>query len=181
MALAMRTRLEPSADSILHLRKPLPEIATELGMEEAALRERIEDARRRLFEARKRRVHPHKDDKILTDWNGLMIAALAKGARALNEPLYAQAAAQAAHLILSHLQDEHGRLLKRYRDGQAGLPAVLDDYAFLVWGLLELYEATFELQHLRDALRLTDLMLAHFWDEQDAGCIWPRTMAMPCR
>jgi uncharacterized protein YyaL (SSP411 family) len=98
--------------------------------------------KKKLFAVRKRRIHPHKDDKILTDWNGLMIAALARGGAVLSDDNYTTAATRAAGFVLSRLRRD-GKLLKRYREGEAALPAHLDDYAFMVWGLTELYEATF--------------------------------------
>jgi len=125
-------------------------------------RQRLVRVRRKLLAARERRVHPFRDDKILTDWNGMMIAALAIAARDLHMPEYAQAAAQAADFILTHLRRNDGRLWHRYRDGSAGLDAHLDDYAFLVWGLLELYETGFDAKYLQAALALNATMLAHF-------------------
>jgi uncharacterized protein YyaL (SSP411 family) len=110
-----------------------------------------------------------KDDKILTDWNGLMIAALAKGAQAFDEPEYAEAARHTADFIIGNMRKPDGRLLHRYRDGQAGIEANLDDYAFLVWGLIELYEAVFNTKYLKVALELTHDMLRHFRDEDGGG------------
>ncbi|MEW6250886.1 MAG: thioredoxin domain-containing protein [Planctomycetota bacterium] len=159
----------PPRTNILYRSKTAAELARELGIEEAELARRLEAARRELFAVREQRVHPHKDDKILTDWNGLMIAALAKAARALDEPKYAAAAQRSADFVLERLRDSHGRLLKRFRDGEAGLPAHLDDYAFLVWGLLELYEANFEVRNLQAALDLNKEMLRHYWDETASG------------
>jgi len=155
--------------NILHLDKPLEAIAAELGMSEDDLRKRLETARVRLFAVRKKRIHPGKDDKILTDWNGLMIAALAKAARAFDEPRYTKAARRAADFILQSLRRPDGRLLHRYRDSQADIPAHLDDYAFFIWGLLELYEADFDVKHLKTALRLNEDAIKHFWDEADGG------------
>jgi len=155
--------------SIPHLRGSLSEIAQALEMSEAELKTRLEAARLNLFAVRENRVHPLKDDKILTDWNGLMIAALAKGAQHLDVPHYADAARRAADFVLAKLRRPNGRLLKRYRQGEAGLPAHLDDYAFLVWGLIELYEATFETDYLSTAVELTDTMLEHFWDDEEGG------------
>ncbi|MFW6162984.1 MAG: thioredoxin domain-containing protein [Planctomycetota bacterium] len=155
--------------NILHLTKPLPELADDLGMDKDTLRERLEGIRRKLCERREKRVHPHKDDKVLTDWNGLMIAALAKGARAFGEPRYAEAATKAARFLLGTLRDADGRLLHRFRAGHVGVRAHLDDYAFLAWGLIELYEATFDVSHLAAAQELTDAMLDGFWDEEAGG------------
>ncbi|OAS13954.1 thioredoxin domain-containing protein [Paenibacillus oryzisoli] len=133
------------------------------------LKQRLETARVKLFAHRERRVHPGKDDKILTAWNGLMITALSKAARALDKPEYAAAATKAADFILRELRREDGRLLARYRDGEAAFLGYVDDYAFLVGGLIELYETTFELRFLREAVQLNADMLRLFGDEAKGG------------
>ena len=155
--------------NILHLGKSLERLASDLGITEQEVQKRLEAIRQKLFAHREKRIHPLKDDKILTDWNGLMIAALAKGAQAFGEPEYAEAARRAVDFILANMRQPDGRLLHRYRDGQAGIAANLDDYAFLVWGLIELYEATFTVSYLKAALELNDDMLKHFWDDKDGG------------
>ena len=129
----------------------------------------IESSRRKLFEAREKRIHPGKDDKILTDWNGLMIAALAKASQAFDEPEYAKAAQNAADFILSTMRNANDGLYHRYREGEAVIKGFLDDYVFLVWGLLELYEATFEIRYLKAALEFNEYLLAHFWDTEAGG------------
>ena len=128
----------------------------------------FESAREKLFNIREKRIHPLKDDKILTDWNGLMIAALAKAAIVLNEPVYLNAAEKAAEFVL-HSISKGERLLKRYRNGVAALDAHLDDYAFMAWGLLELYEATFATKYLSQALDLMNIMVEDFWDDKNGG------------
>ncbi|MFH1624202.1 MAG: thioredoxin domain-containing protein, partial [Pseudomonadota bacterium] len=158
-----------AGQNILHLRKSLPEIASDLKITLETLEEGIEGARKKLFGERKKRVHPHKDDKILTDWNGMMIAALAKGAQVFGETTYEEAARRSAHFILDRMFDGQGRLYHRYRDGEAAIPAFLDDYAFLIWGLIELYEATFESVYLERALDFNALLLEHFWDRDSGG------------
>ncbi|MFQ5637969.1 MAG: thioredoxin domain-containing protein [bacterium] len=160
---------EKTGHSIMHLQKSLSELAKENDMPQDELKARWEKARKKLFDAREKRIHPLKDDKILTDWNGLMIAALAKGAAALDEPLYAVAARKAADFIWNKLRDQQGRLMKRYRQGEAALPAHVEDYAFVVWGLLELYETTFEVEYLQKAIALNDRMLTGFWDSENGG------------
>jgi uncharacterized protein YyaL (SSP411 family) len=155
--------------NIPHLDEDPAAIAVELGVGPAELARRLEAARQKLFEARVRRVHPHKDDKILTSWNGLMIAALAKAAQAFDDPSYAGAAERALAFISAKLVREDGRLLARFRDGEAAHLAYLDDYAFLAWGLLELYEATFAARHLDAALRLVREMERLFRDGQAGG------------
>jgi uncharacterized protein YyaL (SSP411 family) len=131
--------------------------------------EGYEEARKKLFSQRNERVHPFKDDKILTAWNGLMIAALAYGARVLGKTKYAKAAEKAVSFINANLRRDDGRLLARHRDQEAAYLAYLDDYAFLVWGLIELYQATLKHYYLRHALDLTKDMLKYFWDDTDGG------------
>ncbi len=154
-----------TGENIIHLQESLGAFAAEHNHDVRELRQCLERIRQKLFEVREQRIHPHKDDKILTDWNGLMIAALAKGARAFDEPHYAQAAERAAECILTMLRDHDGRLLHRYRDGEAAIPAHVDDYAFFVWGLIELYETTFAVKYLEHALTLTGILLNAFWDD----------------
>ncbi len=143
---------------------------------DTALVKLLEGARKKLFEIREGRIHPHKDDKILTDWNGLMIAALAKAARILREPKYADVANDATKFIFEKMY-ENGRLLHRYRDSEAAIPAFLDDYAFMIWGLLELYETTLESTYLKKAIALNDVLLSHFWDEKGGGFFFTATDA----
>ena len=118
---------------------------------------------------RKKRIHPLKDDKILTSWNGLMIAAFAKGYQVFGDQAYADAAQSAAGFILRNLWTTDGRLLRRYRQGDAAYPGYLDDYAFLIWGLIELYEATFEISYLEEAVALNDMIIDIFWDKKGGG------------
>ncbi|CAG7648502.1 thioredoxin domain-containing protein [Paenibacillus allorhizosphaerae] len=138
-------------------------------MDLQSMKQRLEASRQKLFEHREKRIHPHKDDKILTSWNGLMIMALAKAAKALQKPEYATAARKAVHFVLNKLRREDGRLLARYRDGEAAYLGYVDDYAFLVWGLIELYEATFDWQLLEQAVQLNEEMLRLFWDDEKGG------------
>jgi len=155
--------------NILHLKtvkkKPIPE----LYGSEHEFKTTLSTALQNLFTYRKKRVHPFKDDKILTDWNGLMIAALAKGARVFNEPKYVKAAKRTVEFIFKELRTSNGRLLHRYRDNQAAIPAFIDDYAFLIWGLIEVYQTTFEVKYLQMALNLNDDLIEHFWDKNNGG------------
>jgi len=160
---------ESTGANILHLEKPLTDIAFNMKTSVEDLEMRIETARRKLFTVRSERIRPHKDDKILTDWNGLMIAALAKGAQVCNEPKYADAARRATDFVLTTMRRSDGRLLHRYRDGQAAVLANVDDYAFLIWGLLELYETTFDTGYLKTALDLNKELIKYFWDDQNGG------------
>jgi len=157
--------------NILHLTKSPDGIASDLNQSPQQLQKHLEVARQKLFNRREERVHPMKDDKILTDWNGLMIAALAKGAQVFDEPRYAEVACGAADFILGEMRKANGRLWHRHRGQWTGVDANLDDYAFLVWGLIELYQATFDTSHLQSALELTADMLKHFWDA-DGGALY---------
>jgi uncharacterized protein YyaL (SSP411 family) len=155
--------------SILHVRASLRTFAEKKGMDPTRLETVLKDARERLLDVRKKRVPPLKDDKILTSWNGLMIVALAKGCQVLGDQGYAVEAQRAVGFILKNLRTADGRLLRRYRKGEAAYPGYLDDYAFLVWGLIELYEATFEVVYLEEAISLNEAMIHIFWDAQGGG------------
>ncbi|VVB94743.1 Cellobiose 2-epimerase [uncultured archaeon] len=155
--------------NIFHLTKPLPGLASDFKLSVKELEKRIEAVRNKLFAAREKRFHPGKDDKILADWNGLMIAALAKAAAVFNDYQYAEAAQKGADFILSKMRNENGILYHRYRDGEIAVPAMLDDYTFLIWGLIELYETTFELRFLKTAIGLNDELMEHFWDWENGG------------
>lgn len=161
--------MEMTGQNILYMTKPLEETAKELKIPLSELESRMESSGKKLFEVREKRVRPHRDDKILTDWNGLMIAALSKASRAFNEPRYAQAAQKAADFLLSRARQSDGRLFHRYRDTEAGITGYLDDYAFLTWGLLELYEATFNVKYLQTSLDLNNDMTKHFQDAKNGG------------
>jgi len=124
----------------------------------------LEPARKQIFETREKRIRPHKDDKVLTDWNGLMIAAFAKAGYILNKPKYIHSAKIAVNFILNQMKNSEGRLLHRYREGGADILGFLDDYAFLIWGLINLYEATFDTFYLKKAVELTEEQLELFWD-----------------
>jgi hypothetical protein len=151
--------------NILHLNEPLSELARKLQMDIEQLELKIEVIRNKLFEVREGRPRPYKDDKVLTDWNGLMIAAFALGSQVFDEPRYAEAAMKAADFIIDKMIASEGRLLHRYRDGQVAISGNINDYAFLIWGLINLYEATFDARYLRNALELNSLILEHFWDD----------------
>jgi hypothetical protein len=155
--------------NILHMEKPASEIASFLGISEKALRQRMAAARMKLFTAREERTRPHKDDKILTDWNGLMIAALAKGAWVFADTVYLKAAQNAVGFILKNMRELDGRLFHRHRRGDSAIAANLDDYAFLIWGLIECYEASFDASFLKSALKLQEDLMKHFWDTENGG------------
>jgi hypothetical protein len=167
--------LDPEGDAgpdggkcVLSLKKEPHDLAGELGISEDELLRRSAAVSGRLLAVRERRPRPFKDTKILTDWNGLMIAALAKAARALDRDEFAAAALRAAAFIKERLTSG-GILRHRYADGEAAIAAFLDDYAFLIWGLIEVYETGYDPGHLAWALRLTNELMDGFWDEARGG------------
>ena len=155
--------------NVLYMGKPPAELAMDLHSSAENLQKAIEEVRQKLLAVREKRVHPNKDDKILTDWNGLMIVALAKASQVIDDPEFSRAARKAADFMIRNLFDVEGKLLHRYRRGEAGIDGFLDDYAFFTWGLIELYEGVFETKYLRYAIDLADKMLAHFWDKELGG------------
>jgi uncharacterized protein YyaL (SSP411 family) len=128
-----------------------------------------ESIRLKLLQHRNNRIRPLKDDKILTDWNGLTISSLAKGYLTFGIEDYIKIAEKSANFILKNMLTNDGKLLHRFRDGEAKINGHLDDYAFLAWGLIELYEATFKTNYLKKAIELTNKMIELFWDENNGG------------
>jgi len=149
--------------SILHRVTDDIALARRFKLTPVTVAQRLAAAREKLLAARNQRERPRRDDKVLTAWNGLMIGALAQADQVLKEPRYRAAAARAADFLLAHLRRD-GHLLRRWRAGEAGIPAVLTDYAFLVRGLLDLYEATFDLRWLTTARELGLEMVDRFAD-----------------
>jgi uncharacterized protein YyaL (SSP411 family) len=155
--------------SIAHTPVPLSSFAAREKVTVASLKEALAGAREKLYQVREKRIHSLKDDKILTAWNGLMIAALAKGYQALQDRTYATAAQKAADFILHRMRDRSGRLQRRYRLGHIAYPGYLDDYAYFIWGLIELYEATFDPRYLAAAFNLNQIQMELFWDNAGSG------------
>lgn len=155
--------------NIPHLTGSIEDVIKESNTDPAKLINKLNKARLTLFANREQRVHPQKDDKILTDWNGLMISAFAKAGRVFNNEEYTETASKGVEFINKNLSDNHGKLIHRYRDGEAKLTAVLDDYAFMIWGLLELYDSTFETKYLVQAISLNEILNKHYWDDADGG------------
>ena len=147
------------AETAAKFKKPEREIATLLAA-----------ARKNMFEARARRPEPRRDDKILTAWNGLAISAFARAAQVFDAPAYEKAATAAATFLRSNLYDaKDGRLKRRYRDGEAAVDGFLDDYAFLIQGLLDLYETSFDVKWLSWAVQLQQKQDQLFWDARQAA------------
>ena len=126
-------------------------------------------SRKILLNERISRIRPSLDDKVLTDWNGLMIAALSKGGQKLNMPLYVDYAEKSAKFILDKLTNDDNKLLKRYRKGKAGIDPHLNDYSFFIWGLLNLYDATHKAEYLSSAITFCNDMISDFYDTENGG------------
>jgi uncharacterized protein YyaL (SSP411 family) len=152
--------------NLIHTR--IDRIAKRYGMTEEELQEKLEQAREKLFAARSSRVYPHVDDKILTAWNALMIAALAKAAKVYERRDYLDMAERALSFLEANLVKD-GRLMVRYRDGEAKHLGIIDDYAYLVWAYIEMYEATFNLSYLQTAKIYMKQALDLFWDNEHGG------------
>lgn len=160
---------ENHGENIPHLLKTVTEYANENKLNFEALNLKISQSLKKLFKEREKRIHPHKDDKILTDWNGLMIAALAKAGAVFEEEKFVRSAESAVRFILDKLQTGDGLLLHRFRDGEAAINGNLDDYAFIIFALLELYDATFKVEYLQQAESFQKVLDKHFADDVYGG------------
>jgi uncharacterized protein len=167
---------EPAA---LSVRQTIAEVATRFMRSESDVRTSLDAARRKLLAARTNRPRPGLDDKVLVAWNGLMLSALARAAQAFDEPRYLDAARTQAAFIERRMYDAGtGALQRRYRRGDVGIDALLEDYAFLIQGLLDLYETSFEVRWLSWAVRLQGAQDQHFWDEAGGGYYSTRAAAV---
>lgn len=155
--------------NILYVKNSVEETAAYVQKLVVDVEQIIREGKEKLLANRASRPLPHLDDKVLVDWNGLMISALAMAGRILDQPCYLQAAESAAQFILTRIKRDDGRLLHRYRAGQSGILAGLDDYAFLIAGLLDLFEYSFNVQYFKQAVRLYDEMIDLFWDQEGGG------------
>jgi uncharacterized protein YyaL (SSP411 family) len=155
--------------NILFLTQTLDETAVDLKYPPEILKERFIKIRELLFEHRKQRIHPFKDDKILTDWNSLMITAFSKAAQVTGNEVYISFARTGADFISEYLTDKSGKLLHRYRDGDSSISGNIDDYAFYIQALLDLYETSFSIDNLDEAKYMIDLAIHDFWDAETGG------------
>ncbi len=155
-------------ENILNVTRPLSEVAEAEAVSVEDLRTILKKARSILFEAREKRVKPARDEKILTAWNGLMLASFAEAAAILERPDYLEVARNNARFLLENLKRDD-LLLRTYKDGHAKLNAYLEDYAFLIDGLVSLYETSGEIEWFEAASSLTATMLEEFWDDQEGG------------
>jgi uncharacterized protein len=154
--------------NILHVSRSLEEVAKESGATVEHLREVLARGRRELFVARERRIKPDRDEKVLTAWNGLMLASFAEAGAILERRGYLDAAEKNAEFVLENLKRD-GLLLRTYKDNQSKLNGYLEDYAFYVDGLVALYQATGKLRWLEEARTLADKMIEEFWDNDEGG------------
>jgi hypothetical protein len=150
--------------NILNIRVPIQNLSQKHGRKPEEIEKIISDAATKLFAFREGRIRPGRDEKVLTSWNGLMISAFAKGYAVTGANEYIQAASNAVSFVESKLSAGNGRLYRTFKDGQSKLNAYLDDYAFYVAGLLDLFSVDSRLQTLDKAVLYTDFMLDHFWD-----------------
>ncbi|MDQ2974806.1 MAG: thioredoxin domain-containing protein [Acidobacteriota bacterium] len=155
-------------ENILNVTHDLTEVARAQNVTPEQLTESLKEARRILFAAREKRIKPARDEKVLTAWNGLMLASFAEAGAILNRADYMQVAKHNARFVLDNLRKD-GLLLRTYKDGQAKLNAYLEDYAFYIDGLLTLFETTGELEWFQEAGALAATMIDEFWDEQEGG------------
>lgn len=156
--------------NILRIVKSIEEVSQEVGLEQEEVAKRLNRARLKLYEERSKRVWPGRDEKILTAWNGLLLASLAEAGRDLNRPDFSKAAVDLAEHLYKHHRTEEGRLWRTWKPGSsAKYNAYLDDYAYLAEGLIALYQSTFDERWFRWAQELADIMLAHFRDKENGG------------
>jgi len=166
---------ENTGTNILHRDGDDGATANRLAMTTEEFDRRLGAVRQKLFLERETRIHPLKDDKILADWNGLMAAALARAGRVFSNSAYVEAARRSIDFAFASMRTKNGRLHHRWRDGQLTVPAFLDDHVFLVFGLLELYDATLEGELLERALDLQAVTDTLFWDAEHGGYFFSPT------
>jgi uncharacterized protein len=155
--------------NILHIKNSIKEFCLKYQMSIDKLEIKISLAQKQVLENREKRVRPLRDDKIMTDWNSLMISAFSKTAQVFDEKKYIKIAESAAEFILKDLILPNGRLLHRYRNGKSDIAGNLDDYAFFISALLDLYETTFSIEYLSKALEFNNDLINYFWDEKDGA------------
>lgn len=155
--------------NILNVKVPINTLAKKYNKTPEQIAQILRDASAKLFAAREERVKPGRDEKILTSWNGLMISGFARGYAVSGGTKYLQAAKNAVNFIENKLASNDGRLKRTFKDGQSKLNAYLEDYAFYVGGLLDLFAANSKQEYLDKSIRYTDFMLQHFWDDKEGN------------
>ncbi len=160
---------EKAGSNILNITKSVSEVCSKYQISKNEFEKKIGSALKKLFDVRRKRIHPFKDDKILTDWNSLMISAFAKAAQVFDESKYVEVAKSSVKFIMNNMVSSKGRLVHRYRDGKAEITGNLDDYTFFIAALLDLYETTFEVECLSRALQFQNALIEYFWDSERGG------------
>jgi len=155
--------------NILHTPRSRDAVADELGIDRSTFDKRLERARQKLYHAREKRPHPHRDDNILTAWNGLALEGMARAALVFDNDEWLAQSRKVGDYILERLRDDEGRLLRNRTDGEPGPRAFSADYAFAIAGLLNLYEASGETRWVEAAAELQRQQIEHFWDEEHGG------------
>jgi len=155
--------------NILNIVTSLDHLSEKYNMQPTIIQQTIKDASRKLFEIREKRVKPGRDDKILTAWNGLMISGFAKGYRITNDKKYLDHAVNAINFIETKIANSDGRLQRTFKNGISKLNAYLEDYAFYVNALLDVFEVYSKPEYLERAIIYTNFMLQHFWDDNDGA------------
>ena len=155
--------------NILNVKVPIITLGKKYNKTPEQMAQILRDASAKLFAAREERVKPGRDEKILTSWNGLMISGFARGYAVSGGTKYLQAAKNAVNFIENKLASNDGRLKRTFKDGQSKLNAYLEDYAFYVGGLLDLFAANSKQEYLDKSIRYTDFMLQHFWDDKEGN------------
>jgi uncharacterized protein YyaL (SSP411 family) len=154
--------------NILNVTRSLEQVAAEHDISVAELQESLNESKGKLFELRETRIKPDRDEKILTAWNGLMMASFAEAGVILNRPDYTDAAQRNAEFVIANLRQD-GVLLRTWKDGVAKFNGYLEDYSFLIEGLVTLFETTGEFRWLEEAKSLTERMIEEFWDRENGG------------
>ena len=155
--------------NILWVKTPTDLYTKKTNIEQTDLINILNRCKKKLFDAREKRIKPGLDDKILTSWNGLMIRSMGLAYQILGDPRYLEAAETSAKFILKELVQKNGHLLRTHRAGKSHLNACLEDYSYFIAGLIELYQASFDPHWLREANRLNQIMISQFWDSQNGG------------
>jgi len=155
--------------NILWVKTPTDLYTKKTNIEQTDLINILSRCKKKLFDAREKRIKPGLDDKILTSWNGLMIRSMGLAYQILGDPRYLEAAETSAKFILKELVQKNGHLLRTHRAGKSHLNACLEDYSYFIAGLIELYQASFDPHWLREANRLNQIMISQFWDSQNGG------------
>lgn len=169
---------ERTGKNVLYMDKEITTLAKEYEQDEVQFKDELEDMRKKVFKEREKREKPGKDKKILTDWNSMFIVAIAKAARIFDDEEILEKARENLDFILRELSSD-GHLYHRYIDGEVGIDGMLDDYAYLVWALIEMYRMTDQIQYLEKAINYAGTMIDQFWDKKNGGFYFSSNDELP--